>query len=156
MNLREIATATSRLDALVFGAEDFAASTGAIRSPEGWEVFYARSAIVTAAGAYGLQAIDCVFVGYQDVEGLEAECRLGRQMGYVGKTLIHPAQVPIANAVFAPTPEEVAWARRLVEAFGEHQRSGTGAFAWEGKMVDMPILRSAQRTLARAAAIPAG
>jgi citrate lyase beta subunit len=156
MNLREISAATPRLDALVFGAEDFAASTGAVRSREGWEIFYARSAIVTAAGAYGLQAIDCVHVEYQDVTGLEAECRLARQMGYVGKTLIHPAQVPMANTVFAPTPEEIDWAQRLTSAFEEHQSSGTGAFAWEGKMVDMPILRSAQRLLARSAAIPAG
>lgn len=156
MSLREIATATPRLDALVFGAEDYAASTGAIRTREGWEVFQARSSVVMAAGAWGLQAIDCVFVEYQDAAGLEVECRLGRQLGYIGKTLIHPAQVAVANAIFAPTAEEVEWAERLMEAFAAHQRKRTGAFSFEGKMVDMPILRSAQRMMARAAAIPAG
>lgn len=156
MMLREIATATPRLDALVFGAEDYAASTGAIRTREGWEVLLARSSIVMAAGAWGLQAIDCVFVEYQDAAGLEAECRLGRQLGFIGKTLIHPAQVAVANAIFAPTAAEIDWAQRLTDAFDEHQRSGTGAFAYEGKMVDMPILRSARRLLARAAAIHMG
>jgi len=150
MNLREIATATPRLDALVFGAEDFAASTGARRTPEGWEILYARSAIATAAGAYGLQAIDCVHVDYQDAEGLRAECTRARDLGYTGKTLIHPAQVAVANELFSPSPDEIEWALRLTTAFDRHQSEGRGAFAFEGKMVDMPVLHMAQRILARA------
>jgi citrate lyase beta subunit len=150
MNLREICTASSRLDALVFGADDLAASTGAVRTREGTEVLYARSAIVTAAGAWNLQPIDCVFTDFNNTEGLEADCRLARQLGFCGKTLIHPNQVGVANAVFTPTAEEVKWAQRLVEAFEDHQQAGAGAFAWEGKMVDMPILRSARRILAQA------
>lgn len=152
MNLRDICLATPRLDALVFGAEDLAASTGALRTKAGWEVFYARSAVVTAAGAYGLQPIDCVFVDLIDAPGFEADCVFARQLGYVGKTLIHPNQVETANRIFAPAPDEVDWARRLVVAFQEHQQSGAGAFAFEGKMVDMPILRSARRVLERAQA----
>ncbi len=150
MNLRDICQATPRLDALIFGAEDLAASTGAIRTKSSWEVFYARSAVVTAAGAYGLQPIDCVFVNLQDAPGFEADCTFARQLGYVGKTLIHPNQVEAANRIFAPAPAEVEWAERLVSAFQSHQQSGAGAFAFEGKMVDMPILRSAQRILERA------
>jgi citrate lyase beta subunit len=152
MNLREISRATPRLDALVFGAEDMAASTGAVRTRESWEVFYARSAVVTAAGAYGLQAIDCVFVDFTNNAGLEADCLFGRGLGYIGKTLIHPNQVPVANRVFAPSPQEVTAAQRLVAAFEEQQAAGAGAFALEGKMVDMPILRTAERLLARARA----
>jgi citrate lyase beta subunit len=154
MNLREICQATARLDALVFGAEDLAASTGAIRTKAGWEVFYARSAVVTAASAYGLQPIDCVFVDLADVSGFEAECVFARQLGFVGKTLIHPNQVEAANRIFAPAPDEVDWAQRLIAAFQAHQQSGAGAFAFEGKMVDMPILRSAQRILGRAQVMP--
>lgn len=153
MNLREIAapaTSTPRLDALVFGAEDLAATTGARRTREGWEVFYARSAIATAAGAYGLQAIDCVHVDFQDAEGLRAECTRARDLGYTGKTLIHPAQVAVANELFAPSPAEIDWALRLIAAFEAHQAQGAGAFAFEGKMVDMPILRAARLILARA------
>ncbi len=89
MNLREICSATPRLDALVFGAEDYAASTGALRTREGWEVFHARSALVAAAGAYNLQAIDCVFVDYQDLEGLAADCRFARRAGIHGQNA-HP------------------------------------------------------------------
>lgn len=153
MNLREIAQATPRLDALLFGAEDFAASIGAVRTRENWELFYARSALVTAAGAYDLQAIDSVFVGLDDPAGLEAECRNGRQLGFVGKTVIHPGQIETANRIFAPDAAEVAAAHRLVAAFDEHQKAGAGAFAYEGKMVDMPVIRLAQRLLTRAAAI---
>lgn len=153
MNLREIAQATPRLDALIFGAEDFAASIGAIRTRENGELFYARSALITAAGAYDLQAIDLVFVGLDDPAGLEAECRQGRHLGFVGKTVIHPGQIEITNRIFAPDAEEVAAARRLVDAFAQHQQAGTGAFAYAGKMVDMPVIRLAQRLLARAAAI---
>ncbi|MCE7987269.1 MAG: CoA ester lyase [Caldilinea sp. CFX5] len=153
MNLREIGHATPRLDALVFGAEDFAASVGAVRSRENWEMFYARSAVVTAAGAYNLQAIDLVFVGLNDPQGLEAECVNGRQLGFIGKTLIHPGQIETANRVFAPAADEVDAARRLLAAFDEHQKAGAGAFAYEGQMVDMPVIRTAQRLLARAEAI---
>lgn len=153
MNLREIGQATPRLDTLVFGAEDFAASVGAVRTRENGEIFYARSAVVTAAGAYDLQAIDLVFVGLDDPAGLEAECRHGRQLGVIGKTLIHPGQIEIANRIFAPALDEVDTARRLLAAFAEHQQAGAGAFAYEGKMVDMPVIRLAQRLLNRAEAI---
>ncbi|MEZ4868976.1 MAG: CoA ester lyase [Caldilineaceae bacterium] len=156
MNLREIAQATPRLDALVFGAEDFAASVGAVRTREKWELFYARSAVVTAAGAYGLKAIDLVFVHLDDPDGLAAECTDGRHLGFIGKTVIHPAQIETANRIFAPSPTEVEAAQRLVAAFAEHQRAGAGAFAYEGKMVDMPVIRTAQRLLDRAAAVADG
>jgi citrate lyase beta subunit len=150
LNLREIASATPRLDALILGAEDLAATTGARRTRDGWELLYARSALVIAAGAYGLDAIDCVHVDYQDADGLRAECSRARDLGMRGKTLIHPAQVPVANELFAPSADEVAWALRLIDAFEQHQAQGTGAFAFEGRMVDMPILRAARTILARA------
>lgn len=153
MNLREIGQATPRLDVLIFGAEDFAATVGAVRTRENGELFYARSALVTAAGAYDLQAIDAVFVGLDDQPGLEAECRNGRQLGFAGKTVIHPGQIETTNRIFAPAADEVAAARRLVAAFEEHQQAGAGAFAYEGKMVDMPVIRLAQRLLTRADAI---
>ena len=150
MNLRELCMATPRLDALVFGAEDYAASTGALRSGAGWEVFYARSALVAAAGAYALDAIDCVYTDYQDSEGFAADCLAARGLGFVGRTLIHPAQVPITNDAFAPTVAEIGMAQELMAAFEAHQREGMGVFTFAGKMVDMPVLRSAQRILMRA------
>lgn len=90
LNLREIAGATPRLDALMFGAEDLVGDIGATRTRAGWEVFYARSAVVTMAAAYGMQAIDTVFVDLTDLDGLEKECIFSQQMGCLGKMAIHP------------------------------------------------------------------
>ena len=150
MNLREICRATPRLAGLIFGAEDLAASLGAVRSPAGLEVFYGRSAVVMAAAAYNLQAFDQVFVNFNDDDGLESESRFARQLGFTGKTCIHPRQTPIINLAFAPAPEEVARARRLVTAFEASQAQGAGALAFEGTMVDMPVVLAARRVLQRA------
>jgi citrate lyase beta subunit len=152
MNVREIALADDRVDALVFGAEDLAGDMGAVRTPAGWEVFYARSAVVMAAKACRLQAIDQVFFDLNDLEGFEAECRAGRQMAYDGKMVIHPRQVEIAQRVFAPSPEEIERALRVIRAHEEAQAAGLGAFALDGKMVDMPVVKAAENTIRRARA----
>lgn len=147
LNLREIAGADDRLDALIFGAEDLAGSVGAVRSRVGWEVFHARSALVIAAAAHDLQAIDMVFTDLADQAGLEAEAAFGRSLGYVGKTIIHPGQAAVVNRVFSPSAEEIERARRLIAGF---DAAGGGAFALDGKMVDMPVIRQARRVLALA------
>ncbi len=152
MNLAAIAGASPRLDALMFGAEDLAGDMGATRTRAGWEVFYARSAVAIAAAAYRLQAIDTVFIDLTDLDGLAEECRFARQMGYIGKMAIHPRQVPVINAAFSPTPEEIAQARRLVVAHDEQQAGGAGVFELDGKMIDMPMVRAAMRVLDRARA----
>jgi citrate lyase beta subunit len=151
LNLKEIAAA-SRLQALVFGAEDLAADLGAVRTPAAWEVFYARSALVTAAAANGLQAIDMVSVDFTDLEGLRQQAAFGVQMGFSGKQTIHPNQVAPVQAAFTPDDESVARARRLVAAFEAHQNEGTGAFALDGRMIDMPLVKAARNVLARAQA----
>ena len=150
MNLREIADADRRLVALALGAEDFAGDVGAQRTHEGWEVFYARSAVVTAAAAFGLQAIDTVYTNLTDDAGLAAECRAMRKMGFRGKLAVHPRQVEIINAAFTPSRSEVEAAKRLIAVFEAHQRAGRGVCVLDGKMVDMPIFRAAQDLLARA------
>ena len=150
MNLKELARATPRLEGLIFGAEDLAGDIGAVRTPAAWEVFYARSAVVTAAAAYGLQAFDMVFTDFHDAAGLEAESRFARQLGFTGKTCIHPNQTPVVNCTFSPTPEEIDRAQRLIQAFAAQQAAGAGAFTFEGKMVDMPMLVAARKVLARA------
>ncbi|MBE7473032.1 MAG: hypothetical protein DPW09_00080 [Anaerolineae bacterium] len=152
MNVGQIAQASPRLEALVFGAEDLASSLGAQRTAAGWEVFYARSAVITAAAAFGLQAIDMVFVDLTDMAGLEEECRFARQLGFAGKTAIHPNQIEIINRVFAPSPQEIEQALRLAQAFEAHQAAGAGAFELDGKMVDLPVMRAAEGVLARARA----
>jgi citrate lyase beta subunit len=152
VNLREIAESDPRLDALIFGAEDLAGDIGAVRSEEGEEVFYARSAVVIHAKAAGLQAIDTPFTTLDDIPGLTAQTESALKMGYTGKLAIHPRQVEPIQAVFTPSSEEIQRARRLIAAHEQHQAARTGAFALDGKMVDMPMVRAAQTVLARARA----
>lgn len=150
MNLRDLACATPRLEGLIFGAEDLAGDIGCVRTQAAWEVFHARSAVVTAAAAYRLHSFDMVFTDFRNGLALEEESRFARQLGFTGKTCIHPNQTPIVNRAFSSTPEEVERARRLVHAFAEQQAAGAGAFTFEGKMVDMPMLRAAEKVLVRA------
>jgi len=152
VNLKEIAGADPRLQALIFGAEDLAGDMGATRTREGWESFWARGAVVTVAAAFSLQAIDTVFIDLDDEEGLRKDSALACRMGYSGKLAIHPKQVPVISEAFTPSDEEIAQARRLMELHAQHQASGTGAFALDGKMVDWPMVRAAERLLARARA----
>lgn len=151
LNLKDIA-AHPRLDALIFGAEDLSVALGATRTREAWEVFYARSAVVLAAAAFGLQAIDMVSIDFRDLEALRAEARLGAQLGYAGKQVIHPNQVGPVQEAFTPDDAAIEAARRLIAAFEAYQREGKGAFAVEGRMVDLPLVRAAQNVLARARA----
>lgn len=154
VNLREIASSDPRLTALVFGAEDMAGSMGAIRTPDGWEVFYARSKVVLHAKAFGMQAIDTPFVSIADADhdNLVAETEQALYMGYDGKLAIHPKQVEPIQKVFTPTADQIEQAKRLVAAHDAHQKDGTGVFALDGRMVDMPMVRAAERVLARAQA----
>jgi citrate lyase beta subunit len=149
VNLQWIAAADDRLRALIFGAEDFAGDIWAVRTPEGREVFYARSAVVVHAAAAGLQAIDMVYVDFRDLEGLKAEAVQGVQMGFAGKQVIHPAQVIPVQEAFTPGDEEIERARRILDAYDQHQTAGQGAFALDGKMVDAPIVKAAERVVAR-------
>ncbi len=151
VNLKEIASADPRLDGLIFGAEDLAADVGATRTREGREMDYARGAILTCAAAFGLQAIDMVYLDFHDDEGLEREARLGAQLGYSGKQAIHPRQIEPIHRAFTPSDDEVARAHAIVEAYAAHAGQGAGAFVLDGKMVDMPVVKAAERLLARAA-----
>jgi len=152
VNLAQIAGADPRLEALIFGAEDFAGDIGATRTRQGWEVFYARSAVVTYAAAYGLQAIDMVYLDFHDSQGLYQEALQGAQMAFAGKQVIHPNQVGPVQRAFTPSDEAIALALRLMDAFHKHQQDGVGAFALDGKMVDAPIIKAAERVLSLARA----
>ncbi len=151
LHLKDIAS-HPRLDALIFGAEDLSVAIGATRTREAWEVFHARSAVVLAAAAFGLQAIDMVSIDFRDIAALRAEARFGAQLGYVGKQVIHPNQVGPVQEAFTPDDAAIEAARRLIVAFEAYQRQGKGAFAVEGRMVDLPLVRAAQNVLARAQA----
>lgn len=153
VRLAEIAAASPRLQALAFGAEDLAGDMGAQRTADGWEGFYARSAVVLHAKAFGLQAIDTPFVDVKaDETILSVEAERAMQMGYTGKLAIHPRQVRIIQQVFTPTAAQIDRARELIDLHERHQSAGTGVFTFEGKMVDMPMIRAAQSVLDRARA----
>lgn len=151
LSLKEIA-AHPRLDAIIFGGEDFAASIGATRTKEAVELLYARQAVIVACAAYDLQAIDIVAIDYKDLEALKAEAEFGAGLGFSGKQVIHPDQVQVVQEAFTPSAESIAYARRIVETFEASQREGKGAYSLDGKMIDMPLLKNAQKVLARAKA----
>ena len=152
LNLKEISEADRRLEAIIFGAEDYAASVGATRTRESTEVLYARSAVVTACAANELQAIDMVHIDFRDAEGLRAEADQGAQLGFSGKQIIHPNQVAPVQEAFTPSDEAIEYAQRVVATFAASQKEGRGAFALDGKMIDMPLLKNAQKVLERARA----
>jgi citrate lyase beta subunit len=152
VDLAKIASADPRLEALIFGAEDYAGDIGATRTPQGWEIFYARSAVVTYAAANGLQAIDLVHIDFQDLESLYEEALAGARLGFSGKQVIHPNQVEPVQRAFTPSDEAIAYALRVKQAFEEHQKIGKGAFALDCKMIDAPILKHAERVLSLARA----
>ncbi len=151
LNLREIAS-HPRLDAIIFGGEDFAASIGAVRTKDAIELLYARQAVIVACAANDLQAIDIVTIDYKDLEALQIESEFGAGLGFSGKQVIHPNQVSVAQAAFTPSEEAIAYAERIVETFEASQKEGRGAYSLDGKMIDMPLLKNAQKVLARARA----
>ncbi|MFN7035999.1 MAG: HpcH/HpaI aldolase/citrate lyase family protein [Bellilinea sp.] len=152
LNLREICTADLRLQGLIFGAEDFAGSIGAVRSRDALELLYARSAVVIHAAAFNLQAMDMVWLDLKDLEGLRQEAQAGAALGFTGKQIIHPNQVQPVQEAFTPSEEAIQSARRIIEAAQAYQQAGKGAFALDGKMVDAPVIKAALRVLERARA----
>jgi len=146
----DIATSSPRMLGLTFGAEDFCVGMGVERSREGIELRYAREHIALCANAAGIMAFDTVFSDTKDEEGLVAETRYIKQLGFSGKSAIHPKQIEPIHRVFTPTPEELEKARRIVEAFEKAKAEGSGTVAVDGKMVDIPVVLRAQKILARA------
>lgn len=145
MRVDEIVFSDAKLIGLVFGGEDYAASVGAIRTPEATELLFARSAVVCAAAAAQISAIDTVFIDFRDADGFRKEARMARQLGFSGKLAIHPHQVPLIHEVFAPTEKEILEASALLEAFEAHEKAGQGVFNYQGKMIDMPIVLQARK-----------
>ncbi|KAM9709357.1 citramalyl-CoA lyase, mitochondrial [Menidia menidia] len=141
-------------DGVVFGSDDFCASIGATRTKDARELLYARQKVVVTTKAFGLQAIDLVYIDYKDVEGLRQQAREGALMGFTGKQVIHPGQIQAVQEEFSPSQERVQWAKDLIAAFDKHQKEGKGAFTFHGSMIDMPSLKQAQNIVTLSAAVP--
>jgi citrate lyase beta subunit len=145
----EIAAAP-RVEALLLGAVDLGAEIGLEPRPDGLELLYARSKLVVDSAAAGIRPpFDVVHVDVPDEEGLEAECRLARSFGFRGKACIHPGQLAVVHRVFAPNETEIAWARKVVDAYERETAEGRGVFALDGAMVDRPVVERARRVLAQ-------
>ncbi len=145
-----------RIAGFVVGTNDLAKDIGARFRPDREPLLTAISLCLLAGKAYGRIVIDGVYNAFKDDEGLRVECNQGRDMGFDGKTLIHPAQIAVANEVFAPSDAETALAHRQIAAYAEAERAGKGVAVVDGKIVERLHVVAAERILARAAAIAAG
>lgn len=139
-----------RVAAAYFGAEDFTADMGGMRTEGNQEVLYARSQVALAGRLAGVPTLDQVVTDFRNDAAFGREVGEARALGYQGKLCIHPRQVALANAGFSPTPEEIDHARRLLEAHARESAAGVGAFAFEGQMVDEPLAARARQILAAA------
>ena len=157
MRVEEIAAASDRLEALVFGMGDYSASQGvdpkAIAGDSGYpgDIWhYARYKMIIAARTYGLDAVDGPFVNFKDADWFRVECVRAKQLGAVGKWAIHPSQVAIAQEVFSPSQQEVDRAYKAVMAYRDAQTQGLGAIQVDGQMVDVATVRLVQRVIDQA------
>ncbi len=153
MDPYRMATASPRIIAIAFGAEDYTNDIAVQRTDTGEEVYFARAQTAVAAHAARVACLDSPFVGFRDPDGLREDIRVIRQMGYTGKFAIHPAQIDIINKEFTPTEDEVAYAKRVVDAFREAESVGRGSADLDGRMIDVPVFKRAENLLARMAAI---
>ncbi|MGZ3216936.1 HpcH/HpaI aldolase/citrate lyase family protein [Paracoccus sp. T5] len=144
-----------RLQGMVMGTNDLAKELGSRFRPDRLPMMAGLGLCLLAAKAHGVVIVDGVFNAFKDEDGLRAECEQGRDMGFDGKTLIHPAQLEIANAAFAPTEAEIDLARRQIEAFEEATAQGRGVAVVDGRIVENLHVDTARRTLDRADAIAA-
>lgn len=152
LNCVETARASSRIVALAFGAEDYTASLEIDRTRTGEELFSARTQVVWAAKAAGVQAVDTIFSDVNDMEALRAETALIKRLGFTGKSLVNPRQIEVVHEVFRPTPEEIQNALDVLEAIKRAREMGTGVISLRGRMVDAPVVTRAARTLRTAVA----
>lgn len=158
INVEEIARATPRLEALIFGPGDYSASQGVrvdavggiSRDYPGDVWHYARNKVVIAAKAAGIEAVDGPFADFKDEEGYRRECTRAAVLGFTGKWAIHPSQVPIANEVFSPTERQVERARKMIAAYEDAERQGLGAVAVDGVMVDAASARLMKNVTSKA------
>ncbi|MQA01807.1 MAG: CoA ester lyase [Streptosporangiales bacterium] len=156
VRINELLTSSPRVESVLFGSGeegDLVVDLGCEWTPEGTGLLTARSLVLLAARAAGIeQPLDAVFMDYRNLDALRTECELAKRVGYVGKVAIHPAQVPVIHDVFTPTDEEVVYQRDLLEKFEAALAEGSASIGVNGRMVDYAVARRARQILARAAA----
>ncbi|UEM21954.1 CoA ester lyase [Skermanella mucosa] len=155
LNVKEIAGASPRLGGLVMGTSDLAKDLHAAHTRDRLPMITSLGLCLLAARAYNLAILDGVYLDLNDDEGFAASCRQGLELGFDGKTLIHPKTLAAANAVFGPSAEEVAWSRRIIDAFQAAVAEGKGVVLVDGKLVENLHVENARRLVALAEAIEA-
>ena len=149
-NAFSIASAAKRVRALFLGAEDLTADLRCKRTKEGREIEYARTRLVVAARAAGVDVFDTPFTDVNDDEGIVTDATLAKALGFTGKASISPRHVEVINQVFSPSKEEIDYAYEVIRAIREAKAQGKGAVALRGKMIDAPIVARAERTISMA------
>ena len=152
-NAFAIASAAGRVKALFLGAEDLTADLQCKRTKEGREIEYARTRLVVAARAAGVDVYDTPFTDVNDDEGIVVDATLAKGLGFTGKAAISPRHVEVINQVFSPTMKEIDYAYEVMDAIALAKQQGKGAIALHGKMIDAPIVARAERTIAMAKAL---
>ena len=152
-NAFQIATATKRVKALFLGAEDLTADLQCKRTKEGREIEYARTRLVVAARAAGIDVYDTPFTDINDDEGIWTDASYAKGLGFNGKASISPRHVAVINSVFSPTQKDVDYAYEVMEAIALAEQQGKGAISLRGKMIDAPIVNRAKQTIAMAEAL---
>lgn len=147
INAFAIASASKNICALTIGLEDYTADLGIERTNDGAESIFARSMLVNAAKAAGIQAIDSVFSDIEDLEGLAKSVREAKALGFEGKGCIHPRQIEIVHKSLAPTDNEIEKAKKIILAFKDAEKNGIGVVTIGSKMIDAPIVKRAQHTI---------
>jgi citrate lyase subunit beta/citryl-CoA lyase len=152
INCIKTAKSSKRLIGLAFGAEDYTASLEIERTKGGEELFAARTRVVWACKAAGIQAIDTIFADAADMDALRRETELIKTLGFTGKSLVNPRQIEVVHEVFAPKQAEVDYALQVIEAIQRAREMGTGVIALNGRMIDAPVVKRAVKTLKTAQA----
>ena len=149
VNIKEICTACHRVCAVTFGCEDYVTDLRGKHDPDGNSIFFARNEIVNAARATGVIPIDTVHIKVHDLEDLEKNLKVAKNLGFEGMLILNPKELPLCHQYFSPSEEEVAWAKEMVELADEAVREGKGVAVKEGKFIGPPMVKMARNIMAK-------
>ncbi|MDV3157161.1 MAG: CoA ester lyase [Candidatus Phytoplasma australasiaticum] len=150
LNALEIASSSSRVVGIALGGVDYMLNLQATKTINRHELFFARQMILHAARAVDIDAIDCIYDNVSDLEGLEKEAILVKEMGFNGKSAIHPDQLPILNRIFQPSDKEIQEALKILTLYKKYRLQNQGVFSIDGKMIDKPVIKYAENVLQKA------
>lgn len=156
VNIKEICTACTRVVAVAFGCEDYVTDLGGKHDAEGQSIFYARNAIVNAARFAGVAPIDTVHIKVHDLEDLERNLVLSKNLGFEGMLVLNPKELPLVNQYFSPSDEEIAWAEEMVQLTAEAKAEGKGVAVKDNKFIGPPMLKMAEKILTKNKIIQSG